>query len=87
MQGVIASYRRGVRTQNTRQMIIHVKGYDSAEKAEQLIGKTVKWPAPGKNKKIIMGKISALHGSKGSLRVLFERGMPGQSLGTKVEIE
>jgi len=27
------------------------------------------------------------HGNKGALRVLFERGMPGQAIGTKVELQ
>ena len=86
MQGTIVNFRRGRRTQKMNQMIILVEGTDSKEKAEKLVGKIVKWNAPGKQKKIISGKISAPHGGKGSLRVLFEKGMPGQSIGQKVEI-
>ena len=33
------------------------------------------------------GVIKTTHGNKGCLRVHFEKGMPGQSLGTKVRIE
>ena len=80
------SYRRGRRTQNTRQMIIQVNDIDSKEKAEKLIGKTVKWHAPGKNKKVLTGKITSTHGGKGAVRAIFETGMPGQSLGKKVVI-
>ncbi len=86
MEGVLSSFRRGVRTQNTKQMIIEVEGVDSAEKAKKLIGKEVAWEAPGKNKKVLKGKISALHGRKGAVRAIFETGMPGQSLGTKIKI-
>ena len=87
MNGVIVSFRRGVRTQNTKQMIIKVEGSDSKEKAEKLIGKSVTWEAPGKTKKALKGKISAPHGSKGVVRAIFETGMPGQSLGKKVKVE
>ncbi|MDI6805626.1 MAG: 50S ribosomal protein L35ae, partial [Candidatus Bathyarchaeia archaeon] len=38
----------------------------------------------GKNK--FVGKIVALHGKKGLVRVRFRRGLPGQALGTKVEL-
>ncbi len=84
MEAVITSFRRGRRTQNTRQMIIKVA--DSKEEAEKFIGKSVKWHAPGKNKKILSGKITAVHGGKGCVRAIFEKGMPGQSLGQKVVI-
>ena len=36
--------------------------------------------------KEIKGKITKEHGSNGCVRVLFERGMPGQSIGTKLDI-
>jgi large subunit ribosomal protein L35Ae len=67
-------------------MIIMVDGTDNKEKAAKLVGKSVSWTAPGKEKKEIKGKISAAHGNKGILRVLFEKGMPGQSIGAKVNI-
>ena len=40
-----------------------------------------------KRKKEIKGKITAVRGRKGAVRVYFERGMPGQSVGAKVKIE
>lgn len=86
MEGVITSFRRGVRTQKTNQMIIEISGVSTKEAAEKLVGKEVSWDAPGKNKKVLKGKIAAPHGSKGTVRAIFETGMPGQSLGTKVII-
>ena len=86
MEAVIVSFRRGRHTQNTRQMIIQISEIDTKEKAEKLIGKKVSWHAPGKNKKILSGKITAVHGGKGAVRAIFETGMPGQSLGQKVVI-
>jgi len=87
MEGTIVSFRRGRHTQNTRQMIIIVDSIDTKEKAEKLVGKSVSWQAPGKQKKVLKGKISAAHGSKGALRAIFETGLPGQSLGKKVKID
>ena len=86
MEGLILNFRRSRHRTYGNQMIINVSGIDNKEKAAKLVGKTVSWTAPGKEKKEIKGKISAAHGNKGVLRVLFERGMPGQSIGNTVKI-
>lgn len=85
MEGIIINYRRGRKTQTTNQMIVVVPDYDK-EKAQKLIGKTATYTCDGKNKTQIKGEIRALHGSKGAVRVLFERGMPGQAIGGRVSI-
>ncbi|MBW3015265.1 50S ribosomal protein L35ae [Candidatus Woesearchaeota archaeon] len=85
MEGVIASFRRGRRTQNDRQMIIVVKGIDNKEKATSLVGKKVIFTT--ESGKELIGKVSAPHGAKGAVRAIFETGMPGQSLSKKVKIE
>lgn len=85
MEGTITSFRRGRHTQTTNQMIILVKGVDSKEKAESLKGKAVTWKSPAGRE--IKGKITFPHGGNGAVRVLFEQGMPGQSLATKVTIQ
>ena len=87
MEGVIVNFRRGIKTQTTNQLIIIVESIDSKEKAEKLVGKTVSWYAPGKNKKIIKGKITGIHGRNGAVKALFEKGIPGQAIGHKVKIE
>ena len=68
-------------------MIIKVDKIENKEKANSLVGKKAVWISPGKEKKEIVGVVNAPHGSKGYLRVVFERGMPGQAIGTKVKIE
>ena len=68
-------------------MIVIVPGLDSRDKAQSLVGKSASWTTPGKEKKIITGKVSSPHGNKGAVRVVFERGLPGQSLGQEVKIE
>ena len=86
MEGVIVSFRRGRHTQTTNQIIIQTESSGSKEEAEKLVGKTVSWNAPGKAKKVLKGKITAIHGGKGAVRALFETGVPGQALGKKVSI-
>jgi large subunit ribosomal protein L35Ae len=86
MEGIIVNYRRGRKTQKTNQMIILVPGYDK-EKAQKLVGKEVVYTTEGKQKKQIKGKITSVHGNKGAVRALFERGMPGQAIGQKIEVK
>ena len=85
VEGIIVNYRRGRRTQTTNQMIILVPQYDK-EKANTLIGKEVVYVCLGKNKTQIKGKITSVHGNKGAVRALFERGVPGQAIGGKIEV-
>ncbi len=87
MEGRIAHYRSANSTRYPRQLIVHVEGVDKQDKATPLVGKTVRWVSPGKNKTTITGKVSAVHGNSGAVRVIFERGLPGQALGTTVTVE
>jgi len=84
MEGVISSFRRSRHRQHKSQMIVLTEGSDSIEKAKALVGKEVSWQSPAK--KEIKGKITAVHGNSGAVRVAFETGMPGQALGKKVKI-
>ena len=83
MEGKIVNFRKSTHRQSPNQMVILVA--DDREKASKLVGKTAVWTT--KTKKEIKGKITAVHGRKGAVRVLFEKGMPGQSVGTKIKIE
>lgn len=86
MEGIITNFKRGRKTQTPNQMIITVPKYDK-KKAQSLIGKKVIYMCEGKDKKQISGEIRSTHGNSGALRVLFERGMPGQAIGQKVEVK
>lgn len=68
-------------------MIIKIDGINTREEASKLVGKEVIWKTPSKKQREIKGKIASAHGNKGALRVIFEKGMPGQSIGTKVIIK
>ncbi len=85
MEGTIVNFRSARHHQSGNQMIIKVSGIDDKEKANELVGKAVKWASPAG--KELKGKVSAVHGNSGAVRAIFETGMPGQSVGTKVQIE
>lgn len=84
---LIANFRRSRRRVTGNQMIVLVDKVDSRDKAEALVGKQVTWTSPGKEKKQIKGKVTSAHGNKGAVRVLFEKGMPGQSVGSDIKVE
>jgi len=84
MEGVISSFRRTKHATYRNQMIVVVPSLTSRDAALKMVGKVVKYPT---GKKDMKGKVSSAHGNKGALRVLFETGMPGQALGSKVVIE
>jgi large subunit ribosomal protein L35Ae len=85
MEATIVNFRRGRHHQKDNQMVIEVSSVSNKEEAAKLVGKTVVWTSPAK--KELKGKIAALHGNKGNLRVIFETGMPGQSKGSKVVVQ
>ena len=85
MEGVIKNFRRGRTTQKTNHMIVYLNEVKKRDKASELVGKAVVWKSTAG--KEINGKVASAHGNKGAVRVIFETGMPGQSLGTKVEIK
>ncbi len=84
MKATISNYRGSTHTQKTSHIILLPEGVNSRKDAETLKGKEVVYITLGK--KQIKGKIAAAHGNKGAVRAIFERGLPGQAVGTKVEI-
>ena len=85
MEGIIINYRGSHKKQYPNQMIIKVNGIDTKEKAKDLLKKTVVWLTPTKRE--LKGTIMKEHGNKGAVRVKFEKGLPGQAIGTKVNIQ
>jgi large subunit ribosomal protein L35Ae len=83
--GKIVQFRRGRHTVTEKHFLIEAEGISSREEAEKLVGKEVIWASPAG--KIIKGKISGAHGNKGVVRAIFEKGLPGQAITTKVEIK
>ena len=81
--GRIMNYRIGIRTQSSRVCLIQFTGVDSVAKAGNLMCQKVVWK--GEKKKLV-GKIVGFHGKNGVVRVKFKKGVPGQALGTTVEL-
>ena len=78
MEGIIVNFRGSKRTKKFNHLIINVN------QIKGLIDKEVVWKS--EKGKEIKGKIVKEHG-KHAVRAIFERGLPGQALGNKVEIK
>ncbi|MBI2041001.1 MAG: 50S ribosomal protein L35ae [DPANN group archaeon] len=86
MKAVVLNYRGSHKQQTVKQMLVQVDGVKSKAEAAKLVGKTVTYTTQTGKK--ISGKISAPHGGKGVVRVIFaEKGLPGQALGAKVDVD
>ena len=85
MEGVIVNFRGSRRVKKGNHMIIEINGMGSKEEASKFVGKKVVWKTSAG--KAITGKVASAHGNSGALRVIFETGMPGQSIGAKVAVE
>ena len=77
------NYRIGIKTQSSRECLIQFNGVYSAAQAGRLMGQKVVWK--DENKKLI-GKIIGFHGRTGTVKARFKKGIPGQALGTTVEL-
>ncbi len=84
IKGTVVQFRRGRHVIHERHFILDVNA-KNREEASKLVGKEVEWISPSGKK--IKGKISSAHGNKGLVRAIFERGLPGQSLTTHVEVK
>jgi len=81
--GTIVNYRIGIRTQMSKWCLIQIMGENTASNVGQLVGRKMILKF-GKNS--FVGRIMDLHGKKGVVKVKFEKGIPGQALGAKVEL-
>ncbi|MFH1503135.1 MAG: 50S ribosomal protein L35ae [Candidatus Diapherotrites archaeon] len=83
--GKVIQFRRGRKTVHERHFLIEIDNVSNKEEAQKFVGKTVVWKSPAG--KEIKGKIASTHGNKGVVRAIFEKGLPGQAITTKVEIK
>ena len=81
--GRITNYRIGNKSQTPKECLIHFQGINSAALAGKLVGQKVAWQS-GKNTRL--GKVKGLHGRNGMVKVRFLHGVPGQAIGTIVEL-
>ncbi len=86
MKAKVIQFRRGRKNYTPRHFLIEIEESNSREDASKFVGKNVVWTSNGKDAKKINGKVSSAHGNKGVVRAIFEKGLPGQAIGTDVEI-
>jgi large subunit ribosomal protein L35Ae len=84
MKGKVVQFRRGLKHVHERHFILDLGAKDKKD-AEKLVGKDVSWKSPAG--KVIKGKVSGSHGTRGLVRAIFDRGLPGQSINTEVEVK
>ena len=65
-------------------MVIVFDDVKDRQQAQKLENKKVVWTTP--SGKELVGTITKPHGNKGAVRVLFEYGLPGQAIGTKIKV-
>lgn len=83
--GRVVQFRRGRHTLHERHFLIEIDGVSKRDEAGKYVGKEVVWKSPAG--KEIKGKVSSAHGNKGIVRAIFEKGLPGQAITTKVEVK
>jgi len=83
IHGRITNYRTGNKEQTSNECLIEFENVNSASLASKLVGQKVTW-TNGTAK--IVGKIRGPHGRNGIVRVRFVRGVPGQAIGSIVEL-
>jgi large subunit ribosomal protein L35Ae len=82
----VIQFRRGRKTFKPRHFLIEIPEVKTREDASKFVGKEATWKSTGKEPTTIKGKISSAHGGNGIVRAIFEKGLPGQAIGTDVEI-
>ena len=82
--GRVIQFRQGRHTIHEKHFLIELEGVSKKSDAEKFVGKSVAWVSPAG--RIIKGKISAAHGGNGIVRAIFEKGLPGQAITTKVSV-
>ncbi len=87
MKATIVNFRTARHHQTQNQLVLKVADVKDKDSAAKMIGRKVSYRCTGKAGKTISGEITAAHGNSGALRARFEKGIPGQALGTQIDIE
>ena len=84
MKAILVQFRRSRHRIKEKHYLLDL-GLTNRVEAQKLKGKEAEWKSP--SGKIIKGKISDAHGNKGLVRAIFEKGLPGQAMTTKIEMK
>jgi large subunit ribosomal protein L35Ae len=82
--GIFVNFRQGMFRQYPHHILIRIPGIDSSSSAAKYIGKKVIWHSESGKK--LVGKILRTHGRNGVLISRFRKSLPGQAIGSSVEI-
>ena len=85
MKAKVLGFRRGKKTYTPRHFILEFDKVTNRAEAKALEGKKVVWKSPAGKK--LHGVVSVPHGNKGHVRVIFEKGLPGQAINDEVDVE
>ena len=83
VHGRITNYRTGPKEQTSQECLIEFENVTSVAIASKLIGQKVTWKN-GTTR--LNGKVRGPHGKNGMVRVRFVHGVPGQAIGSIVEL-
>ena len=83
-KGVVTSYRRGKHLQHPNQVLLKFDDIETRSEAAVLVSKKVMWVSP--EGKEFLGKILGPHGNSGAVRAKFRTNLPGQAIGTPVQL-
>jgi large subunit ribosomal protein L35Ae len=81
--GRITNYRVGNKSQTPKECLIEFQGISSASLAGKLVGQKVAWKS---GKSVFLGQVKGPHGRNGMVKVRFRHGVPGEAIGTVVEL-
>jgi len=79
----ITNYHIGIRAQASRECLIQLAQPNPETPAGSMLGSKVVWKNATTQ---IVGKVVGLHGRKGMLVAKFPKGVPGQAIGSLVEL-
>ena len=83
IHGRITNYRIGIKEQTSKECLIEFENVTSASQASKIVGQKVTWRNGAKK---LVGKIRGPHGRNGMVRAKFVHGVPGQAIGSTVEL-
>jgi len=67
----------------SKECLVQINDVVSIAQAGLFFGRKVVWKTANRN---VAGRIVGLHGKNGVVRVKFNKAMPGQAIGTTIEI-
>lgn len=82
--GYVLGYRRGWNEQYPNQVLLKIFGVETRNEASRFIGAKV--VLKDKYGNVYRGKIVGVHGTRGVVRAVFKPNIPGQAIGSTVEI-